>query len=138
MNKAALALALSAALAATLPASAGERPSFSAQLVAATTEAAAPAPAAGGDDNRLLVAGLGAIGGIVAFNLAMGGTAALPFLYEAGAAANFSSGPVAASRVIAVSAGVAGALAADYFYRRSPSNEARAIPRSLSQKVEPR
>lgn len=136
MNKIAIALAVSAALGTATPALAGGQPSFVAQLAAVEEAPAQPA----GDDNRLLIAGLGAIGGVVALNLMLGGTAALPFLYEAGAAAGggTGSGAVAASRVLAVTSGVAGALAADYLYRRNAVNEPRAISRSLSQKVAPR
>lgn len=131
-------LALTAALVCAVPAYAAEQPkSFSAQLIAATTTEA-PTPAADDGGNRVLVAGLGALAGVVALNLSMGGTAALPFMYEAGAGASFTSGPVAASRVLAVGSGVAGALVADYFYRKSPPSDGRTISRSLSQKVEPR
>lgn len=150
MHKSIAALALTATLAAALPAGAadnavltgqGAKPkSFSAQLVAATADATPAAQNQVADDgsNRVLVAGLGAVAGVVALNLAMGGTAALPFMYEAGAGASFTSGPVAASRVLAVGSGVVGALAADHFYRKSLPGDSRAISRSLSQKVEPR
>jgi len=98
--------------------------------------------APGSDDTRLLIAGLGAIAGVVAFNLAVGGTGALPFLYEAGAAGGgaTASGAVAASRVYAVSTAVVGALAADYAFRRTspPPQDQSLISRSLTERVAPR
>jgi hypothetical protein len=66
--------------------------------------------------NRLLALGLGALGGVVAFNLATGGLSALP-LFGGGAATgavSASEGAVAVSRVYAVSSALAGALAADW------------------------
>lgn len=103
--------------------------------IAATEPAAAPQS----DDNRMLVAGLGAIAGVVVMNLAMGGVGALPFMYEAGAAAGTAAtGAVAASRVLAVTAGVAGALVADRAFRRSAASDPQTVSRTLSNKVSPR
>jgi len=117
--------------------------------VRAADFAGQPAPSAAAEqsdfDSRLLIAGLGAIAGAVAFNLAVGGTGALPFLYEAGAASTggavttTASGAVAASRVYAVSSAVGGALVASYAFRGRPAQETPPVlSRSLAEKVSPR
>lgn len=81
-----------------------------------------PAPAYPAADtsaasNRLLAIGLGALGGVVAFNLATGGLSALPLIGGGTAATgtlSASEGAVAISRVYAVSSSLAGALFADW------------------------
>ncbi|CAA7618294.1 exported hypothetical protein [Candidatus Terasakiella magnetica] len=112
-----------------------QAPYYTQTVAVAATEPAAPQS----DDNRMLVAGLGAIAGVVVMNLAMGGVGALPFMYEAGAAAGTAAtGAVAASRVLAVTAGVAGALVADRAFRRSATSDPQTVSRTLSNKVSPR
>ncbi|MEO5335736.1 MAG: hypothetical protein H7841_02410 [Magnetospirillum sp. WYHS-4] len=95
-------------------------------------------------ESRLLAAGLGAIGGVVLFNFAMGGTAALPFMAEAMPAAgsgitavSASTGAVAVSRVYAVSSAVGGALVGDYIYRRAQANRMPSVPRPVADRVIP-
>jgi len=135
LKRTALILALWASILAPLaPAHAGDA-SPHLRLAASGPE---ETPAAA-DDGRLLIAGLGAIAGVVAFNLAMGGTGALPFFYEAaGTSGAAASGAVAASRVYAVSTAVGGALIADSLYRRSAHADARTISRTLTDRVAPR
>lgn len=99
-------------------------------------DAAVAEPPAPGNGNGLLIAGLGAITGVVAFNLATGGTAALPFLAGTGTGTiSAAEGAVAVSRVYAVTSAVAGALAADWFYRNSQEQKIRPVPRRLAARL---
>jgi hypothetical protein len=87
-------------------------------------------------NNRLLAIGLGALGGVVAFNLATGGLSALPLIGGAGAATgalSASEGAVAVSRVYAVSSSLAGALVADWL--TSPEQVAPVRSGKLSTSV---
>lgn len=95
-----------------------------------------PAPEAAAANSRLLALGLGALGGVVAFNLATGGLSALPLIGGAGAATgalSASEGAVAVSRVYAVSSSLAGALVADWL--TSPESAAPVRSGKLSTSV---
>ncbi|MEO5375199.1 MAG: hypothetical protein H7840_13135 [Alphaproteobacteria bacterium] len=94
------------------------------------------APAPGNGSNQLLIAGLGAITGVVAFNLATGGTAALPFFASTTAGTvSAAEGAVAVSRVYAVTSAVVGALTADWLYRNSQEQRIRPVPRRLAARL---
>ena len=96
-------------------------------------------------DDRILAAGLGAIGGVLTFNLLTGGIGGLPFIYSYGApgvgatmtGVNAARGAVAVSRVYAVSSAVAGGLVGDYLYRRANANRLSRIPKSVADRVAP-
>ena len=95
-----------------------------------------PAPEAAAANSRLLALGLGALGGVVAFNLATGGLSALPLIGGAGAATgalSASEGAVAVSRVYAVSSSLVGALVADWL--TSPESVAPVRSGKLSTSV---
>ena len=95
-----------------------------------------PAPEAAAANGRLLALGLGALGGVVAFNLATGGLSALPLIGGAGAATgalSASEGAVAVSRVYAVSSSLVGALVADWL--TSPESVAPVRSGKLSTSV---
>ncbi len=83
------------------------------------TAAPAPAPAAAQTDYRPLVIGLGAIAGVVVFNVAALGLEAIPggLAYEAGATVPAEMS-VAISRVYATTAAVVGGLLAYYTIAR--------------------
>ncbi|BBK33564.1 hypothetical protein STHU_41980 [Allostella humosa] len=102
-------------------------PSLLATPAPASAPAPAPAPTAA-DPNLPLVAGLGAIAGVVGFNLLALGLQALPggFAYGAGAvvAAEMS---VAMSRVYAVGSAVAGGLAARWAHGQWPEEVDAAL-----------
>lgn len=87
-------------------------------------------------DNHALAIGLGAIGGVVVFNLATGGMASIPMLASASGAAAVES-TVAISRVYAVSSAVVGGLAGDYLYRRAHSGAIPSVPSSVASRVAP-
>ena len=99
----------------------------------------APAAVAPASDNRLLVLGLGALGGVVAFNLATGGLSALPFIGGTGAAVSSTEGAIAVSRVYAVSSSLAGALAADWLTSPETTEPVRSgrIPTAVAYRVMP-
>ena len=67
-------------------------------------------------DSRALMAGLGAIGGVILVNYMAGGTRAVTGVMRTGM---FTG---AGSRFYAVTGAIAGALVADYFYRKNASN----------------
>ena len=67
-------------------------------------------------DGRALMAGLGAIGGVILVNYMAGGTRAVTGVMRTGM---FTG---AGSRFYAVTGAIAGALVADYFYRKNASN----------------
>ncbi|EWY40782.1 hypothetical protein N825_33170 [Skermanella stibiiresistens SB22] len=95
-----------------------------------------PSHEAAKPDGRLLAIGLGALGGVVAFNLATGGLSALPLIGSAGAATgalSASEGAVAISRVYAVSSSLVGALVADWL--TSPETVAPVKSGKLSTAV---
>ncbi|MBF0094759.1 MAG: hypothetical protein HQL34_09465 [Alphaproteobacteria bacterium] len=105
---------------------------------AATVETPpAPGNTAPDNTNGLLVAGVGAIAGVVAFNMATGGTAALPFLASSGTAPllSASEGAIAVSRVYAVTSAVAGALVADWLFRPSQEQRIRPVPSRLAARL---
>lgn len=100
----------------------------------------AVSPQAPDTSDGLLVAGLGAIAGVVVFNMATGGTAALPFFAGAGAGAgaaaplSASEGAVAVSRVYAVTSAVAGALAANWLFRPQ-EQRIRVVPSHVAARL---
>jgi hypothetical protein len=87
-------------------------------------------------ENHALAVGLGAIAGVVAFNLATGGMASIPMMASAGGASAVES-TVAVSRVYAVSSAVVGGLAGDYAYRRYRSGSIPSVPAEVAQRVTP-
>lgn len=97
-------------------------------------------------EDRFLAVGLGAIGGVVVFNLATGGTAAVPMmagampaLTDAGiTAVSARTGAVAVSRVYAISSAVVGAMVGDYLYRRAHKDRIGVVPRPVAERVTPR
>lgn len=98
--------------------------------------AASPAAAPTDNSDALMVAGLGAIAGVVAFNFATGGTAALPLLAGAGTGAmSATEGAVAVSRVYAVTSAVAGALLANWYYQSGDDERIRAVPQRLAARL---
>lgn len=165
------ALALAAAMMWTGPAEAqmtkaaaeGAKPPTGIAAPAAPAPAAPEAPSAGrtlredlnilgkdGQDvpfveDRLLAAGLGAIAGIVLFNVSMGGTAALPIMAETMpmmggggiTAVSHRTGAVAVSRVYAVTSAVVGAWVGDYLYRRSQAGRLAVVPKPVADRVAP-
>jgi hypothetical protein len=90
-----------------------------AQVNTASAQSAAPAPAVAHTDYRPLVIGLGAIAGVVVFNVAALGLEAIPggLAYEAGATVPAEMS-VAISRVYATTAAVVGGLLAYYTLAR--------------------
>lgn len=92
-------------------------------------------------DDRLLYVGLGAIAGVVAFNLATGGMAAVPMLAsiggEAGAMGTARHGAVAISRVYAVTSAVVGGLVGDYVYRNAQAGRMPSVPSDVAARVTP-
>jgi hypothetical protein len=104
------------------------------------------APAAGTNvkmvDERLLNVGLGAIAGVVVFNLATGGMASVPVLAsiggaEAGTMMGVGRGAVAMSRVYAVSSAVVGGLAGDYLYRKAQAKRMASVPSEVAARITP-
>lgn len=87
-------------------------------------------------DNHALAIGLGAIGGVVVFNLATGGMASIPMLASATGGAAVES-TVAISRVYAVSSAVVGGLTGDYLYRRAHTGGIPSVPSSVASRVAP-
>jgi len=93
--------------------------------------------------NQTFAIGLGAIGGVVAFNVLTGGLGALPFVgAEAAATAaagtvSATEGAVAVSRVYAVGSAVVGALAMDWLVTRSKGSGANRVPLAVSARVAP-
>lgn len=92
--------------------------------------------------NQPIALGLGAIGGVVAFNVLTGGIGALPFIgAEATAAATGAAttieGAVAISRVYAVTSAVVGALAADWLVNRPKPAELSRVPLAVSARLTP-
>ena len=87
-------------------------------------------------DDHVLAVGLGAIGGVIVFNLATGGMAAVPMLASATGGTVVES-TVAVSRVYAVSSAVVGGLVGDYSYRRMHSGGVAAIPGNVIQRITP-
>lgn len=94
--------------------------------------------------NNALAIGLGAIGGVVAFNLVTGGLAALPFMGTATTTAATAAetvaateGAVAVSRVYAVSSAVVGALAMDWLVTRTRAATSTRVPLAVSARVAP-
>ena len=69
-------------------------------------------------NGRILAVGVGAIAGLVVFNLAGSGTAAVPMLAYAGGGVNVLESAAAISRVYAVTGAVVGSLAVDYLFRK--------------------
>ena len=94
-------------------------------------------------EGRTMAVALGAIGGVVAFNLITGGTGGLPFLASS-AAADFgllsaTGGAVAVSRVYAVTSAAAGGLFADWLYRSSAAGPVQSTtPAAILRRIEPR
>ena len=92
-------------------------------------------------DDRVLAVGLGAIAGVVVFNLATGGAAAVPLLAGemggAGSAMGVGRGTVAFSRVYAVSSAVTGGLVGDYLYRKSQAGRMPSVPADVAARVSP-
>ncbi|WP_374440892.1 hypothetical protein [Stella sp.] len=137
-----LVLWLPTAVLAQVPAPPGLAPAPAAPTVPVPAPVGAAAPER--DDWLPLVAGLGAIAGVVGFNLAALGLQALPggFAYGAGSvvAAEMS---VAMSRVYAVASAVAGGLAGRYAYQewagnwRASADEAVEAARSWLPVVDP-
>jgi hypothetical protein len=92
--------------------------------------------------NNALAVGLGAIGGVVAFNVVTGGLATLPFM---GAAATTTAAEavaatesaVAVSRVYTVASAVVGALAMDWLVTRSRGTASARVPVAVSARVTP-
>ena len=110
-------------------------PSLESPIPAPLPGPISPAPEAAAANSRLLALGLGALGGVVAFNLATGGLSALP-LFGGGAATGAvaaSEGAVAVSRVYAVSSSLVGALVADWL--TSPESVAPVRSGKLSTSV---
>lgn len=117
--------------------------------VTETTQAAGEAVAAAIPDSevpmvdeRLLSVGLGAIAGVVVFNLATGGLASVPVLAsmggEAGAAmGGVGRGAVAISRVYAVTSAVVGGLVGDYMYRDAQAKRLPSVPAEVAARVTP-
>ena len=92
-------------------------------------------------EGRPMAVALGAIGGVVVFNLVTGGTGGLPFLASA-AAAEFgpltaTGGAVAVSRVYAVTSAAVGGLLADWLYRRSVTPTQTMVPTALLRRLDP-
>ncbi|MGE4221503.1 MAG: hypothetical protein AB7G39_18820 [Alphaproteobacteria bacterium] len=92
-------------------------------------------------EGRTMAVALGAIGGVVAFNLVTGGTGGLPFFASA-AAAEFgpltaTGGAVAVSRVYAVTSAAVGGLLADWLYRRSVTPTGAMVPTALLHRLDP-
>ncbi|HEY0833657.1 MAG TPA: hypothetical protein VGE72_07080 [Azospirillum sp.] len=91
--------------------------------------------------NQSLALGLGAIGGVVAFNLATGGLGALPFVggatMAAGGAVTATEGAVAVSRVYAVTSAVAGALAMDWMVTKSKAVGTSRVPVAVAARLAP-
>lgn len=111
-------------------------PSLESPIPAPLPGPISPAPEAAAANSRLLALGLGALGGVVAFNLATGGLSALPLIGGAGAATgalSASEGAVAVSRVYAVSSSLVGALVADWL--TSPESVAPVRSGKLSTSV---
>ncbi len=85
---------------------------------------------------HFLAVGLGAIGGVVAFNLLTGGLASLPMLASGSGALAIES-TVAASRVYAVTSATVGGLVGDYIYRRSQAGSVPSVPGEVAQRLSP-
>lgn len=89
-------------------------------------------------DPHALAIGLGAIGGVVAFNVLTGGMASLPMMATSAAGgAAAVEGTVAVSRVYAVTSAVVGGLAGDYVYRKHYSGAAPSVPAGVAKRVTP-
>jgi len=92
-------------------------------------------------EGRTMAVAIGAIGGVVAFNLATGGTGALPYLASAAAVdigpLSATGGAVAVSRVYAVTSAAVGGLFADWLYRRSVTPTQRTVPAALLRRLDP-
>ncbi|HYH20147.1 MAG TPA: hypothetical protein VD995_16165 [Azospirillum sp.] len=92
--------------------------------------------------NQSFALGLGAIGGVVAFNVLTGGLGALPLVgAEAAATAtgavSATEGAVAVSRVYAVTSAVAGALAMDWLVNKPKGAGMNRVPVAVSARVAP-
>jgi hypothetical protein len=96
-------------------------------------------------EGRLLAVGVGAVAGVVAFNLATVGMASVPVLASVGGAsagaamegAAVTANALALSRVYGVTSAVAGALVGDYLYRRRLAAHLPSIPADVSRRVSP-
>lgn len=88
-------------------------------------------------DPHALAIGLGAIGGVVAFNVITGGMGTLPLMASAGGAATAAESTVAVSRVYAVTSAVVGGLAGDYVYRKNYSGAVPSVPAGVAKRVTP-
>jgi hypothetical protein len=69
-------------------------------------------------NGRLLAVGVGAIAGLVVFNLAGSGVAAVPMLAYVSGGVNVLESSAAIGRVYAVTGVVVGSLAGDYLFRK--------------------
>jgi hypothetical protein len=94
-------------------------------------------------DDRMGAVGLGAIAGVVVFNLATGGVSGVPMMASLGAEAGagmgmgMGRGMVAMSRVYAVTSAVAGGLVGDYLYRSAQTGRVPAVPAEVASRVAP-